>query len=130
MIPEEIFRKTEELIARQIGYYRGVWSDVVTEALNLLINTHTSAHIRVNPRPDVIEVFRDVIRWLVDTYYSATKQLPRIIPRSQLVEAIMSVKRIRDIRSINNWLNYFVANGLLKCSGNPRKAKVFEIVAP
>ncbi|MHC1600107.1 MAG: hypothetical protein ACXQS5_04720 [Candidatus Methanospirareceae archaeon] len=128
-IRREIYEKLMELLPKVFDYQRGALSDAVNEALVMWINAHTTAHIKVNPRPDVREVFREVIRYLRDVYFP-TGQIPTVIPRKMLEEAIMNVRKIRDPRSILNWLRIFCSQGLLKYNDklfSLKSAKTFEI---
>ena len=129
LIPESTFRKTEQVIAAVIGYYKGVWSDVITEALEKWVSEHTIAHNKRNPRPNVVEAWSCVKSWLLRNIYD---EIPNTIPGEFLQEGIRGGLNVRDYRSVRSWLETFRINGLIKplqIIRNPLKVRLWEIIA-
>ena len=113
---------------RQVGFYKGVWSDVVTEALELWVGAHTSAHNKRKPRPDVAEAWNDVKAWLLDNIYDV---IPNVLPGEHLQEAIRGGLKVRDDRAVRNWLKCFMANGIIKPlqeARNPLRVRAWAVV--
>jgi len=129
-VDEELLNKFRVKAVEVYGMTRGSLMYALEEAMKMWLNAHETAHIRSNPKPNVKEVFREVVQYLKEQYFP-TGYIPSIVPRKFLEEAIMSVRNVKDPRAIQNWLSAFASQGLIKYDTRMftlKTVKAFEFV--
>ena len=124
---KDLFEKVSSLATKVYGIQRGALSLAVEEGLQYWLQLHTQPLTRVNPRPTTREVYEKVMNRV--EFIMGFK--PIKVTRTVLEQAIMQVRKIRDPRSIQNWINIFCSEGLMKPldAKDPRKAQIFEPIS-
>lgn len=128
-IEYDLYKKLINLLPQIYDYQRGALSDAINDAIKLWISAHATAHIKSNPKPDIRETFRRVVQYLTDNFYYS--DVPDLVPRQHLEDAIMYVRNIHDPRSVLGWLRRFWVHGLIKFNTRQytiKTAKTFHLV--
>ena len=111
-LPEEVFRKANELAARLYpNLRRGAFSQLVTDALKFFIAEHTQVRAKINPRPSTRELMQRIYDLMMIDYDLSP---PPTIRNVKLKYYVARARGIKDPRSIASWIYKLYVDGLIK----------------